>query len=122
MSETASRQVSPALERAYQFLAWLIPTLDKFPRRQKFLLGDRIESTGQLFRPNAIALFFARLYRSLGHQGYSSHSGRRTFGTALGRRTDPRNVQVLLGHASLADTMRYIEPAEELMRNAVMSL
>jgi hypothetical protein len=45
MSEAASRQVSPALERAYQFLAWLIPTLDKFPRRQKFLLGDRIEST-----------------------------------------------------------------------------
>jgi len=45
MSEAASRQVSPALEKAYQFLAWLIPTLDKFPRRQKFLLGDRIEST-----------------------------------------------------------------------------
>src|SRR6266851_3912075 len=45
MSEAASRQVSPALERAYQFLAWLIPTLDKFPRRQKFLLGDRIETT-----------------------------------------------------------------------------
>jgi hypothetical protein len=46
MPENASsRQVSPALERAYQFLAGLIPTLDKFPRRQKFLLGDRIEST-----------------------------------------------------------------------------
>ena len=45
MSEAASRQVSPALEKAYQFLVWLIPTLDKFPRRQKFLLGDRIEST-----------------------------------------------------------------------------
>jgi hypothetical protein len=44
MSESASRQVSPALERAYQFLAWLIPTLDRFPRRQKFLLGDRIET------------------------------------------------------------------------------
>ena len=45
MSEAASRQVSQALERAYQFLAWLVPTIDKFPRRQKFLLGDRIEST-----------------------------------------------------------------------------
>jgi 23S rRNA-intervening sequence protein len=45
MVENASRQVSPALERTYQFLAWLVPTLDKFPRRQKFLLGDRIEST-----------------------------------------------------------------------------
>jgi hypothetical protein len=45
MSETASRQISPALERGYQFLAWLVPTLDRFPRRQKFLLGDRIENT-----------------------------------------------------------------------------
>lgn len=45
MSETASRRVSPALERAYQFLVWLLPTLDRFPRRQKFLLGDRIETT-----------------------------------------------------------------------------
>ncbi|MBV8576673.1 MAG: hypothetical protein JOZ58_16775 [Acetobacteraceae bacterium] len=29
MSETASRQVSPAPENAYQFLAWLVPTLDR---------------------------------------------------------------------------------------------
>jgi integrase len=81
-----------------------------------------LDRSGQPFRANAVALFFKRLYAGLGYQGCSSHSGRRTFGTALGRRTDPRNVQVLLGHASLADTMRYIEPAEELMRNAVMSL
>jgi hypothetical protein len=45
MPDSPSREVSPALEKAYQFLVWLIPTLDKFPRRQKFLLGDRIEST-----------------------------------------------------------------------------
>ena len=44
MSEAASRQISPALERRYQFLAWLVPTVDKFPRRQKFVLGDRIEN------------------------------------------------------------------------------
>jgi len=31
-----------AVERAYQFLLWLIPTVDKFPRSQKFLLGDRM--------------------------------------------------------------------------------
>jgi hypothetical protein len=45
MSEAASRQVSPALEKAYRFLACLVPTLDRFPRRQKLLLGDQIEST-----------------------------------------------------------------------------
>jgi hypothetical protein len=32
MFEAASRQISPAPERGYQFLAWLILTLDKFWR------------------------------------------------------------------------------------------
>ncbi len=39
-----SRRTGPALEKAYQFVLWLVPTVDKFPRSQKFLLGDRIES------------------------------------------------------------------------------
>ena len=29
----------------YRFTLWLIPTLEKFPRSQKFLLGDRIQGT-----------------------------------------------------------------------------
>ncbi len=29
----------------YRFMLWLIPTVEKFPRSQKFLLGDRIQST-----------------------------------------------------------------------------
>jgi len=32
------------LEKAYQFLLWLVPTVEKFPKSQKFLLGDRIQS------------------------------------------------------------------------------
>ena len=27
------------------FLLWFVPALERFPRRQKFLLGDRIRST-----------------------------------------------------------------------------
>jgi len=27
------------------FLNWLIPTVDAFPRSQRFLLGDRIQNT-----------------------------------------------------------------------------
>lgn len=33
-----------ALTRTYNLLLWIIPVLEKFPRNQKFLLGDRIES------------------------------------------------------------------------------
>src|SRR4051812_2058784 len=30
----------------YRFLLWLIPAVEKFPRSQKFLLGDRIQNAG----------------------------------------------------------------------------
>ena len=33
-----------ALEKTYQFLLWLIPAVEKFPRTQKFLLGDRMQT------------------------------------------------------------------------------
>ncbi len=39
------RQLGPAVEHMYQFLLWLIPAVEKFPRSQKFLLGDRIQTT-----------------------------------------------------------------------------
>ena len=28
-----------------RFIVWLVPAVEKFPRSQKFLLGDRIQST-----------------------------------------------------------------------------
>ena len=37
-----SRTTGPALEKWYQFLRWLSPALEKFPRSNKFTLGDRI--------------------------------------------------------------------------------
>lgn len=40
-----SRRTGLALEKAYQFVLWLVPTVEKFPRAQKFLLGDRLQST-----------------------------------------------------------------------------
>ena len=35
----------PALESHYCFIVWLVPAVERFPRSQKFLLGDRIQST-----------------------------------------------------------------------------
>ena len=45
VSDSGARRTGPALEAMYQLVKWLIPALDRFPRRQKFLLGDRIQST-----------------------------------------------------------------------------
>ena len=40
-----ARRTVPALESIYRFVLWLVPTAEKFPRRQKFLLGDRLQAT-----------------------------------------------------------------------------
>ena len=39
-----ARATGPALEAMYRFLLWLVPTVEGFPRSQKFMLGDRIQS------------------------------------------------------------------------------
>lgn len=39
-----ARETGPALEAHYQFILWLVPTVERFPRTQKFMLGDRIQS------------------------------------------------------------------------------
>lgn len=61
----AARRNGPALEKAYQFLLWLIPTLEKFPRGQRFLLGDRIESTALDVLDGLIEATYARDSRAI---------------------------------------------------------
>ena len=56
----SARRTGPALEAHYQFMLWLIPTVKKFPRAQKFLLGDRIEAAALDVRE---ALIEATSYR-----------------------------------------------------------
>lgn len=43
MSSDPARETGPALETMCQFMIWLVPTVEKFPRSRKFLLGDRIQ-------------------------------------------------------------------------------
>jgi hypothetical protein len=40
-----TRRMGPALEAHYRFIVWLTPALTHIPRAQKFLLGDRIQTT-----------------------------------------------------------------------------
>ena len=44
-SERGARRVGPALESMYRFVLWLVPTVEKFLGRQKFLQGDRLQAT-----------------------------------------------------------------------------
>ena len=63
-------------------------------------------------------------YLKLGFEGCSSHSGRRSFITAVAKKISQvggslRDVQVLAGHSSLAMTQRYIESDERAKRKIV---
>ena len=44
----------------YQFLLWLVPTLEKFPRSQKFLLGDRLQAQALGVLDSLIAATYSR--------------------------------------------------------------
>jgi integrase len=65
-----------------------------------------------------------RLYRDMGYEGYSSHSGRRTAITRWARKITEaggslKDVQDLAGHADLATTQRYIEVNKNAKRKVV---
>lgn len=40
----SERSHGVVLEKMYRFQLWLIPALEKFPRSQRFLLGDRMQT------------------------------------------------------------------------------
>ncbi|OGT00963.1 MAG: hypothetical protein A3K04_09090 [Gallionellales bacterium RBG_16_56_9] len=61
MAEAESvRTYGPALEKMYQFLLWLVPTVDKMPRSQKFTLGDRIQNTALGVLENLIEATYSK--------------------------------------------------------------
>ena len=76
------------------------------------------------FSPNSVAVWFHEKYREIGIEGASSHSGRRTFITALAKKIveaggSLRDVQQLAGHASLSMTQAYIEGDAAAKRNVM---
>lgn len=42
---SGARRTGPALEAMYRFMLWLVPTVERFPRSQKYLIGDRLQTT-----------------------------------------------------------------------------
>jgi hypothetical protein len=39
-----SKRTGAAVEAHYQFLAWLVPTIEKFPKSRMLMIEDRIET------------------------------------------------------------------------------
>jgi len=84
--------------------------------------SERSEVDGM--SPGSVAVWFHRLYSTLGYDGCSSHSGRRTFITRAARKIveaggSLRDVQELAGHTSLATTQLYIQGTVDAKRRVV---
>lgn len=89
--------------------------------------GDRIVHSERDagMSPGAVTVWFHRLYNDrLGFSGASSHSGRRTFVTntakaAIAAGGTLRDVQEMVGHASLQTTQGYIQGSTDAKRRMV---
>jgi integrase len=74
--------------------------------------------------PSSIVNWFSAAYRTIGLEGCSSHSGRRTFITRAARLVHKaggslRDVQLLAGHRSIQTTQRYIDGDTDAQRKLV---
>ena len=79
-----------------------------------------VSQKGGSFSSQTIQQLFRHLYRQVGMDGASSHSGRRTMLTKLAEcGVHARVIQQIARHSSLATTQRYIDVSPHLLRNAV---
>ena len=85
-------------------------------KNEHFVLTNRIITTERTNKtsPQAIVNFFYNLYKEIGFEGCSSHSGRRTFITTSAKNISLasgtlNDIRMLAGHFTLATTQRYIE-------------
>jgi integrase/recombinase XerD len=85
---------------------------------RKFFYSQKHTSDG--FTANTLTQFFHYLYKRVGIDGASSHSGRRTFATNIASKgVGIKVLQKLLGHKNIQTTSVYIFASDDMMRKAV---
>ena len=85
-------------------------------------LADKLFYTqkNEGFTANTLTQFFYHLYKGVGIEGASSHSGRRTFITNLASKgVGVRVLMSLAGHKNISTTQRYIDVNDDMLRTAV---
>lgn len=72
------------------------------------------------FNANTLCQHFHKLYKAVGIDGASSHSGRRSFITNLANKgVGVRVLMALAGHRNISTTQAYIDVNDEMQRAAV---
>ncbi|WP_334186967.1 tyrosine-type recombinase/integrase [Noviherbaspirillum sp.] len=103
-------------ERLRKELAVYVATLKRpLPERPLFYTQKR---SG--FTANTLCQHFYHLYRQVGIDGASSHSGRRSFITNLANKgVGVRVLMALAGHRNIGTTQAYIDVNDAMQRAAV---
>jgi integrase/recombinase XerD len=98
--------------------------LSKYSRLKERTTERLIQSQkGGGFTSQTLQNLFKHLYKSVGLDDCSSHSGRRTFITTLSERgISVRVIQELARHSDLSTTQRYIDVSVDKLKNAVESV
>jgi integrase/recombinase XerD len=79
-----------------------------------------VSKWGKAMSANSLVQVFGRFYKLAGLSNASSHSGRRSFITALSSKgVSVRVLAALAGHKNISTTQRYIEVGEHQLRAAV---
>ena len=87
-------------------------------RNYPFFASQKSLKSG--FSANSLAQTFATLYSECGLEGASSHSGRRTFLTALANKgTGIHILKTLAGHRSIQTTAQYLYSSPSQLKAAV---
>jgi integrase/recombinase XerD len=72
------------------------------------------------FNANTLCQHFHHLYRAAGIDGASSHSGRRSYATAMSEKgIGIRILMRALGHRNISSTILYIDASDDMLRKAV---
>jgi len=75
------------------------------------------------FRPSSMSQLFTRLYQEAGLEGCTSHTGRRSLARNLNRSgVSLYNIQKVLRHANISQTVEYIDCDTDLLANIVSTV
>ena len=117
INKAAKGQQSGRIIPTHKDLAVLLAEmLAEQKKNEHFALTNRIITTERDSKtsPQVIVNFFYNLYKDIGFEGCSSHSGRRTFITTAAKNISLaggtlNDIRMLAGHSTLSTTQRYIE-------------
>ena len=105
-------------ERLLRELKLYVKTIWPAKPEAKLFYSQKSDMDG--FTANTLAQFFHHLYKRVGIEGASSHSGRRTFLTKMASKgVGVRVLMTLAGHKNISTTQRYLDVNDDMLRKAV---